>query len=98
MVKLNTGCGCGGGKGSGEGSWGTSGPVRITGRELMSMVTPRKVAACSSLKRTDPESHTLAWRRGSDGAELVKKNIAAAANTSPIFFVGLDYWTGLLEH
>ena len=31
----------------GEASWGTSGPVRITGRELMSMATPRKVAACS---------------------------------------------------
>jgi hypothetical protein len=33
----------GGGGGSGEASWGTSGPVRITGRELVSMATPRKV-------------------------------------------------------
>jgi len=35
-VKLITGRGGGGGTGSGEASWGTSGPVRITGRELMS--------------------------------------------------------------
>ena len=47
VVKLITGRGGGGGTGSDEASWGTSGPVRITGRELMSMATPRKVAACS---------------------------------------------------
>jgi len=32
-----------------------------------------------SLKRIGPESHALALRRGSDGAELVKKDLAAAA-------------------
>ena len=47
VVKLITGRGGGGGTGSVEASWGTSGPVRITGRELMSIATPRKVAACS---------------------------------------------------
>ena len=47
VVKLITGRGGGGGNGSDEASWGTSGPVRITGRELMRMATPRKVAACS---------------------------------------------------
>ena len=31
----------------------------------------------------DPESHALAWRRGSDGTELVKKNLAAAARAPP---------------
>ena len=36
-----------------------------------------------SLKRINPESHALAWRRGSDGAELVKKNLAAAAMAPP---------------
>jgi hypothetical protein len=36
-----------------------------------------------SLKHVDPESHALAWRRGSDVAELVKKNLAAAANAPP---------------
>ena len=46
VVKLITGRGGGGGTGSEEASWGTSGPVCITGRELMSMATPRKVAAC----------------------------------------------------
>ena len=44
VVKLITGRGGGGGAGSDEASWGTSGPVRITGRELISMATPRKVA------------------------------------------------------
>ena len=43
VVKLITGRGGGGGTGSEEASWGTSGPVCITGRELMSMATPRKV-------------------------------------------------------
>ena len=33
VVQLTTGRGGGGGTGSGEASWGTSGPVRITGRE-----------------------------------------------------------------
>ena len=36
-----------------------------------------------SLKRIDPESHALALRRGSDGAELVKKNLAAAVSAPP---------------
>jgi len=36
-----------------------------------------------SLKRIGPESHALALRRGSDGAELVKKNLAAAAMAPP---------------
>ena len=36
-----------------------------------------------SLKRIDPESHAFAWRRGSDGAELVKKDLAAAASAAP---------------
>ena len=36
-----------------------------------------------SLKRINPESHALALRRGSDGAELVKKNLAAVANAAP---------------
>ena len=71
VVKLVIGRGGGGGTGSGEASWGTSGPVRITGRELMSMATPRKTGRMQSLKRIDPESHAFAWRRGSDGAELV---------------------------
>ena len=35
-----------------------------------------------SLKRIDPESHALALRRGSDGAELAKKNLAAAASAA----------------
>ena len=45
VVKFITGRGGGGGTGSDEASWGTSGPARITGRELMSMAAPRKVAA-----------------------------------------------------
>ena len=36
-----------------------------------------------SLKRIDPESHAFAWRRGSDGAELVKKDLAAATMAPP---------------
>ena len=32
-----------------------------------------------SLKRKDPESHALALRRGSDGAELVKKDLCLVA-------------------
>ena len=41
VVKLITGRGGGGGTGGGEAS------MRITGRELMSMAAPLKVAACS---------------------------------------------------
>ena len=40
VVKLITGRGGGGGTSSDEAPWGISGPVRITGRELMSMATP----------------------------------------------------------
>ena len=36
-----------------------------------------------SLKRIDPKSHALALRRGSDGAELVKEDLAAAASAAP---------------
>jgi len=36
-----------------------------------------------SLKRIGPESHALALRRGSDGAELAKKDLAAAVMAPP---------------
>jgi len=36
-----------------------------------------------SLKRIYPESHAFALRRGSDGGELAKKDLAAAASAAP---------------
>ena len=53
-----------------------------TGRELISMATPRK-GRVQSLKRIGHVSYALALRRGSDGAELVKKDLAAAASAAP---------------
>ena len=44
---------------------------------------PSKGGRMQSLKSIDPESHAFAWRRGSDGAELVKKDLAAAAMAPP---------------
>ena len=67
MMKLITGRGGGGGTGSEEASWGTSGPVRITGRGVDEHDSSSESGRVQSLKRIDPESHALALRRGSDG-------------------------------
>ena len=79
VVKLITSRGGGGSTGSCVASWGTSGPVRIIGRGFYEHGHLSESGLMQSLKRVDPESHALAWRRGNDGALLVKKNLAAAA-------------------
>ena len=73
VVKFITGRGGGGGTGSEEASWGTSGPVRITGRGVVEHDSSSESGHAQSLKRIYPESHALALRRGSDGAELVSQ-------------------------
>ena len=79
MLKLITGRGGGGGTGSEEASWGTSGRAHHRAG-VDEHGHSSESGRVQPLKRIDPESHALALRRGSDGAELVKEDLAAAAS------------------